>query len=360
MLAQKCIFVNLLKIMQFSIREIAHLLNGEIEGNGELIINDMGTLDGAGEGCISFLSNPKYEYQIYSTKAAAVIVGKDFMPSKPLNSTLIRVDDPYVGFSILLDEYDKILTFQKKGVEDPCFLGENSKIGNDVYRGAFSYIGKNVTIGDHVKIYPHVYVGDSVVIGDNTILYSGVKIYDRVVIGNNCQIHAGAVIGSDGFGYAPQKDGTYKKIPQLGNVIIEDQVDIGANTTIDRATLESTIIKKGVKLDNLIQVAHNVMIGENTVAAAQTGVSGSTIIGKNCIIAGQAGIVGHIKLADKMTIAAQSGVTKTFENEGETILGSPAFEIHSYRKSYAIFRKLPELLERVRELEEKYLKYQGQ
>jgi UDP-3-O-[3-hydroxymyristoyl] glucosamine N-acyltransferase len=346
--------------MQFSIREIAHLLNGKIEGNGELMINNMGTLESAKEGSVSFLSNPKYEHLIYTTRASAVIVSKDFKPSESIQTTLIRVDDPYFSFSVLLDEYDKFLTYQKEGVEDPSFLGENTTIGKKVYRGAFSYIGKNVIIGDHVKIYPHVYIGDSVVIGDHSILYSGVKIYDRTVIGNYCQIHAGAVIGSDGFGYAPQKDGTYKKIPQLGNVIIEDHVDIGANTTIDRATLESTVIRKGVKLDNLIQVAHNVMIGENTVAAAQTGVSGSTTIGKNCIIAGQSGIVGHIKLADKMTIAAQSGVTKTFEKEGETILGSPAFEIHGYRKSYAIFRKLPDLVERVRDLEEKYLKIQGQ
>jgi UDP-3-O-[3-hydroxymyristoyl] glucosamine N-acyltransferase len=266
------------------------------------------------------------------------------------------VDDPYSGFSSLLDEYDRILSFQKEGVEDPSWVGENTVTGENIYRGAFSYIGKNVTIGDNVKIYPHVYIGDSVTIGDNTLIYSGAKIYDRVVIGSNCQIHAGAVIGSDGFGYAPQKDGTYKKIPQLGNVILKDNVDIGANTTIDRATMESTVIHQGVKLDNLIQVAHNVEIGENTVIAAQTGISGSTTIGKNCIIAGQAGIVGHISLADKMTIGAQSGVTKTFNIEGETILGSPAFEISSSRKSYAIFRKLPDLLERVRKLEDKLSK----
>ncbi len=346
--------------MQFSIREIAHLLNGEIEGNDELMINKMGTLESAGEGSVSFLSNPKYEHLIYTTSASAVIVSKDFKPAGSLQTTLIRVDDPYVSFSVLLDEYDKYLTYHKEGVEDPSFVGENTKIGEKVYRGAFSYIGRDVVIGDHVKIYPHVYIGDSVVIGDHTVLYSGVKVYDRTVIGNYCQIHAGAVIGSDGFGYAPQKDGSYKKIPQLGNVIIEDYVDIGANTTIDRATLESTIIRKGVKLDNLIQVAHNVMIGENTVAAAQTGISGSTTIGKNCIIAGQSGIVGHIKLADRMTVAAQSGVTKTFDKEGETILGSPAFEIHASRKSYAIFRKLPDLVERVRDLEEKYSKIQGQ
>jgi UDP-3-O-[3-hydroxymyristoyl] glucosamine N-acyltransferase len=346
--------------MQFSIREIAHLLNGEIEGDDELMINQMSTLESASEGSISFLSNPKYEPLIYTTRASAVIVNRNFKPAKSVDTTLIRVEDPYVSFSNLLDEYDKLLSYQKVGVEDPSFVGEKTKIGKDIYRGAFSYIGKEVIIGDHVKIYPHVYVGDSVVIGDHTILYSGVKIYDRTMIGRYCQIHAGAVIGSDGFGYAPQKDGTYKKIPQLGKVIIEDHVDIGANTTIDRATLESTVIHMGVKLDNLIQVAHNVTIGENTVAAAQTGVSGSTTIGKNCIIAGQTGIVGHIKLADRMTIAAQSGVTKTYEKEGETLLGSPAFEISAYRKSYAIFRKLPDLVERVRSLEEKYSKIQGQ
>jgi len=346
--------------MQFSIREIAHLLNGEIEGNDEIMINKMGTLESAGEGSVSFLSNPKYEPLIYTTRASAVIVNRDFRPTGSLETTLIRVEDPYVSFSILLDEYDKLLNYQKEGVEEPSFLGENCRLGKHVYRGAFSYIGRNVTIGNHVKIHPHVYIGDSVVIGDYTILYPGVKIYDRTVIGKYCQIHAGAVVGSDGFGYAPQKDGTYKKIPQLGNVILEDHVDIGANTTIDRATLESTVIQRGVKLDNLIQVAHNVKIGENTVAAAQTGVSGSTTIGKNCIIAGQAGIVGHIKLADRMTVAAQSGVTKTFEKEGETILGSPAFEIHASRKSYAIFRKLPDLVERIRKLEEKYSTNQGQ
>jgi UDP-3-O-[3-hydroxymyristoyl] glucosamine N-acyltransferase len=341
--------------MQFSIRDIAHLLKGEIDGNDNIIINHIGTLEGASEGSISFLSNPKYENHIYTTKASAVIVSRDFKPSDSLNTTLIRVDDPYVGFSVLLEEYDKIISFEKKGVENPSFQGQNFIYGKNVYLGAFSYIGKDVTIGDNVKIYPHVFIGDSVKIGDNTIIHSGVKIYERVIIGNYCQIHAGAVIGSDGFGYAPQKDGSYKKIPQLGNVIIEDHVDIGANTTVDRATLESTIIRKGVKLDNLIQVAHNVEIGNNTVAAAQSGISGSTMIGKNCIIAGQAGIVGHIQLADKMTIAAQSGVTKSFLNEGDTILGSPAFEISAYRKSYTIFRKLPDLVSRVRKLEDKYI-----
>lgn len=339
--------------MQFSIREIAHLLNGEIEGNDEIMIRDMGTLERATEGCISFLSNPKYEQYIYDTAASAVIVSRDFSPSQTLKTTLIRVDDPYVGFSQLLEEYDRLVSFRKEGVEDPSWIGEGSVTGDKVYRGAFSYIGNRVKIGDNVKIYPHVYIGDSVTIGDNSIIYSGAKIYDRVVIGNNCQIHAGAVVGSDGFGYAPQKDGTYKKIPQLGNVILKDNVDIGANTTVDRATLESTVINAGVKLDNLIQVAHNVVIGENTVIAAQTGISGSTSIGKNCIIAGQSGIVGHISLADKMTVAAQSGVTKTFNKQGETILGSPAFEISASRKSHAIFRKLPDLVERVRKLEER-------
>jgi len=345
--------------MQFSIRDIAHLLNGEIEGRDDLIINNLGTIDGAKEGSISFLSNPKYENSVYSTNASVIIVSKDFKPVKPLQTTLIRVDDPYTSFSLLLDEYNKIITYEKEGVEEPSFLGENSLCGEKVYRGAFSYIGNNVTIGKNVKLYPHVYIGDEVTIGDNTILHSGVKVYSKTIIGSYCQIHSGAIIGSDGFGYAPQKDGSYKKIPQLGNVIIQDHVDIGANTVIDCATLESTIIKKGVKLDNLIQVAHNVIIDENTVAAAQTGISGSTTIGKNCIIAGQVGIVGHLEIGDKVTIGAQSGVTKSFLKEGETILGTPAFEINGSRKSYAIFRRLPDLLERIRILEEKYMNYEG-
>ncbi len=337
--------------MKFSVKEIAHLLNGEIEGDQGIIIDKTSTLENAGSGSISFLANPKYENLIYSTGASAVIVRKDFKPSKPLNTTLIRVADPYVSFSVLLDEYNKLITQQKSGVEDPSYIGKNTRTGKNIYRGAFSYIGRKVIIGDNVKIFPHAYIGDEVEIGNNTIIYAGVKIYDKVMIGNNCQIHAGAVIGSDGFGYAPQEDGSYKKIPQLGNVIIEDNVEIGANTTIDRATLESTFIGKGAKLDNLVMIAHNVNIGENTAIAAQSGVSGSTTIGKNCIIAGQAGIVGHIKLADRMTIGAQSGVAKSFNTPGETILGSPALNIGNMRRSYTIIKKLPELQERLNTLE---------
>lgn len=339
--------------MKYTIKDIAHLISGEVEGDETLIIDKLSTLESASSGSISFLSNPKYENKVYTTQATAVIVKKEFQPSKPVKSVMIRVSDPYVSFSMLLDEYNRMISYQKEGIEDPSFIGEKSTVGQKIYRGAFSYIGKNVKIGDNVKIYPHVCIGDDSRIGDNTILYSGVKIYDKTIIGNNCQIHAGAVIGSDGFGYAPQQDGSYKKIPQLGNVVLEDNVDIGANTVIDCATLESTVLRKGVKLDNLIQIAHNVIVGENSAIAAQAGISGSTTIGKNCIIAGQAGIVGHIEIADKVTIGAQSGVTKSIKKEGETILGSPAFEIRECRRSYAIFKRLPELQAGIHQLEKK-------
>ena len=271
--------------MKFPIVEIASLLHGQIVGNDNIIIDNLGTLEDATEGSISFLSNLKYENLIYTTKASAVIVKNDFEPSKELSTTLIKVDDPYSSFAALLEEYDKIISYQKKGIEKPSYLGKNCSIGKGVYRGAFSYIGDNVTIGNNVKIYPQVHIGDNVEIKDNCIFHPGVRILHGVKIGNNCHFHAGAVVGSDGFGYAPQKDDTYKKIPQLGTIIIEDNVDIGANTVIDRATLAATIIKSGVKIDNLVQVAHNVVIGENTVIAGQVGVAGSTKLGKNCIIA---------------------------------------------------------------------------
>ena len=270
-------------------------------------------------------------------------------------TTIILVEDPYLSFTALLEEYHKVVSFQKIGVEEPSFIGENSKCGDNIFRGAFSYIGNNVTVGNNCKIHPHVYIGDHVTIGNNTILHSGVKIYANCKIGNHCVMHAGAVIGSDGFGFAPQKDGSYKTIPQVGNVIVEDHVDIGANTTVDCATFESTVIKRGVKLDNLVQIAHNVEVGENTVIAAQAGISGSTTIGKNCVIAGQAGIVGHITIGDKITIAAQSGLSKSVDKQGAVFLGSPGFEIADYKKSYVIFRRLPDLLNRIKELEQKIL-----
>lgn len=341
--------------MEFSIDQIAGMLGGEVKGDGSLKIHTLSQIQDGREGSLSFLSNPKYEPHIYTTKASAVIVKKDFSPKKTLNCTLIAVDDPYTSFTVLLEEYHKFLNFQKTGIEQPSFIGENSSHGDQVYRGAFSYIGHNVKIGSNVKIYPQSYIGDNVSIGDNTIIQAGVKIYPQTVIGSNCVIHAGTVIGSDGFGFAPQQDGTYKTIPQLGNVVIEDFVDIGANTVIDCATLESTIIRRGVKLDNLIQIAHNVEIGKNTVIAAQSGISGSSKIGENCIIAGQVGIVGHLTIADKTTVGAQAGVGKSIKDKGQVLLGSPGFDRAKYLRSYAAYRNLPELVSRIKELEEKIL-----
>ncbi|MDQ3393849.1 MAG: UDP-3-O-(3-hydroxymyristoyl)glucosamine N-acyltransferase [Bacteroidota bacterium] len=341
--------------MELSISQIAEIIGGEVNGDGTKKIRNIAKIQQAGVGCISFLSNPKYEPFIYTTEATAVIVSKAFIPKKLLNTVLIKVEDPYLSFTALLEEYDKIVNFLKSGVEDPSYIGKNTTHGENIYRGAFSYIGNNVNIGNNVKIYPQVYIGDNVTIGNNCIFNPGVKIYSRTVIGNNCVFQSGVVIGSDGFGFAPQPDGSYKKIPQLGNVIIEDHVEIGGNTVIDCATMESTIINKGVKLDNLIQIAHNVAVGKNTVIAAQTGISGSAKIGENCVIGGQVGIVGHIEIGNKISIAAKTGVSKTILKEGSVLLGSIGFERKQYLRSYTIFRKLPELQERIKELEEKII-----
>lgn len=326
-----------------------------MKGNGNEKINMLAKIQDAKKGQIAFLSNPKYEQYIYTTQASAVIVKKDFAPKKEISATLILVDDPYSSFTALLEEYHKMISFQKSGVEQPSFIGDNSTVGTGIYRGAFSYIGGNVKIGNNVKIYPHAYIGDDVVIGDNTVLHASVKLYSGTRIGSNCVIHSGTVIGSDGFGFAPQGDGTYKTIPQLGNVIIEDNVAIGANTVIDCATMfgDSTIVRQGVKLDNLIQVAHNVEIGKNTVIAAQTGISGSSRIGDNCIIAGQVGVAGHLVIANNTSIGAQAGILKSIAEEGEQILGSPAFDVKEYFRAYAVFKKLPDLNSRLRELENK-------
>lgn len=341
--------------MEFTIEQIAAMLGGQVKGDGQGKISMLGKIQDAKPGQISFLSNPKYEQYIYTTQASAVIVKKDFVAKKDIATTLILVDDPYSSFTVLLEEYHKFISFQKAGVEEPCFLGKGSSTGINIYRGAFSYIGDNVKVGDNVKIYPNAYIGDNTVIGNNTIIHSGVKIYADSKIGSNCVIHAGSVIGSDGFGFAPQADGSYKTIPQLGNVVLEDNVVIGANTVIDCATLfgDSTIVRKGVKLDNLIQIAHNVEVGKNTVIAAQTGVSGSTRIGENCIIAGQVGIAGHLVIANKTGIGAQSGIGKSIDTEGEKMMGSPAFDVKDFYKSYALFKKIPELSQRLRELEGK-------
>lgn len=331
------------------------MLQGEVEGNGQEKVKTIGKIQDAKKGAITFLSNLKYEDCIYTSEASAVIVKNDFQPSKPIQTTLVRVADPYSGFTRLLEEYDKITSYSKIGVEDPSFISANSQVGENIYRGAFSYIGADVKIGNNVKIYPHAYIGDNVTIGDNCIFYSGAKIYAETIIGDNCIFHSGTVIGSDGFGFAPQKDGKYKKIPQLGNVIIRDNVEIGANTVVDCATLGSTIIDEGVKLDNLVQIAHNVEIGSNTVIASQCGISGSTKIGKNCVLAGQVGVVGHIVIGNQVTLAAKTGLSKSVKKDGSVKFGYPAMDHREYLKSHAIFRNLPELRERVNELEKKVL-----
>lgn len=341
--------------MEFTIDQVAHMLGGEVRGNGKETVNMLAKIQDAKKGQITFLSNPKYEQYIYSTQASAVIVNKDFVPKKPITSSLILVTDPYISFTALLEEYHKLMSFQKCGVEQPSFAGENLVAGENIYRGAFSYIGNNVRVGNNVKIYPQVFIGDDVMIGDNTILHPNVKVYAGTRIGSHCEIHAGTVIGSDGFGFAPQNDGSYKAIPQLGNVIIEDHVCIGANTVIDCATLlgDSTIIRRGAKLDNLIQIAHNVEVGKNTVIAAQTGISGSTKVGENCIIAGQVGMAGHITIANRTGIGAQAGILKSVTEEGLQIIGSPAFDKKEYYRAYAVFKQLPDLNTRLRELHNK-------
>lgn len=339
--------------MEFTINQIAGMLSGEVKGNGAEKIVMLGKIQEARKGQISFLSNPKYEQYIYTTQASAVIVSKEFVAKKEITTTLIVVDDPYISFTRLLEEYHKLVSFQKSGVEQPSFMADSSTIGKGFYRGAFSYIGSNAKIGENVKIYPHAYIGDNVVIGNDTIIHSGVKIYADTRIGNNCVIHAGTVIGSDGFGFAPQDDGAYKTIPQLGHVMIEDNVAIGGNTVIDCATLfgDATVIRKGVKLDNLIQIAHNVEIGQNTVIAAQSGISGSTRIGENCMLAGQVGVAGHLVIANNTGLGAQSGISKSIKESGLKLMGSPAYEFGDYFKSYALFKKLPDISHRLRELE---------
>lgn len=346
--------------MKFSAGEIAALLNGKIEGDSAISVHNIAKIEEGEPGCISFLANPKYEPFIYSTSSSVVIVSKTFTPKQPVTATLIRVEDPYLSFTLLLEEYQRLTSLSKTGVEQPVYSGENSVFGSTVYRGAFSYVGNNCKIGNHVKIYPHAYIGDGVEIGDHTIIHAGVKVYPGCKIGSYCTLAAGAVIGSDGFGFAPQGDGSYKNIPQLGIVVIEDHVDIGANTTIDRATMGVTRIAKGVKLDNLIQIAHNVEIGEHTVMASQSGISGSTKIGKRCIIAGQVGIVGHIQIADRTSIGAQSGVSRAVKKEGTALFGSPAIDYHDQLKSMIVYKKLPEMMRKIEELEKQLTTIQSE
>ena len=343
-------FVRKLLHMEFTAKTIAEILNGEVDGNTEVKVSDISRIEEGKTGTLSFLANPKYEKYLYTTQSSVVLINKDLKLAKEVKTTLIRVDDAYKAFASLLDLYAQSVP-KKKGIHDMAVLSKTAKIGKEVYIGAFVFIGDNVIIGDNVKIYPNVYVGDNVVIKNDTTINPGVNIYHDCIIGANCVIHSGVVIGSDGFGFVPVKDDNYKKIPQLGNVIIEDDVEIGANSAVDRATMGSTIIRKGVKLDNLIQIAHNVEIGENTVIAAQSGIAGSTKIGKDCMIAAQVGIVGHLKIADNVKIGAQSGVTNNIYKEGEVVLGSPALNIHNKRRAVAIYRNLPELLRKINNLE---------
>lgn len=339
--------------MQFTAHQIATLIQGKLEGNPDAKVRNVAKIEEAEEGSLCFLSNSKYEEYLYTSNASIIIVNESLELTKPVAPTLIRVKDAYSGFAFLLEKYNEIISGgSRTGIEQPSYISPSASIGKDVYVGAFSYIGDNAVIGNNVKIYPGCYIGNNVTVGDNSKIYAGVKIYDECKLGNKVYIHSGVVIGGDGFGFAPLADSTYKKIPQIGNVIIEDDVEIGANTTIDRATMGSTIIRKGVKLDNLIQVAHNVEIGEHTVIAAQTGISGTTKIGKNCLIGGQVGMVGHIHIADGTKINAQSGISKSVVNINTTINGSPAFEYKSSLKSQAIFRNLPELQHRLQKLEE--------
>jgi UDP-3-O-[3-hydroxymyristoyl] glucosamine N-acyltransferase len=340
--------------MEFSAAQIAELLGGKVDGNPETKVSNLSKIEEGTAGTLSFLANPKYTPYIYNTNASIVVVNNSFVAEKELKPgcTLIRVEDAYGSFAKLLGLYEQIKG-EKKGIEQPSYIHPTSTIGENCYVGAFAYIGENVHVGNNVKIYPHVYVGDNTKIGDNCILFSGVKIYNDCIIGNHCTIHASSVVGSDGFGFAPNSENNYAKVPQIGNVVIEDHVEIGSNSSVDRATLGSTIIRKGVKIDNLVQIAHNVEIGENTVIAGQTGVAGSTKIGKNCIIGAQVGIVGHVKIADGVKIAGQSGVASAIEKEGEIVQGSPAFIIGEFKRSYVLFKSLPKLNEKIREIEKK-------
>lgn len=337
--------------MKFQAIQIAQMIGGKVEGNDQAEVWQLCKIEEGREGGITFLANPKYTHYIYSTEASVVIVSNDFVPEQEVPSTLIRVENPYLAFASLLKAYNQI-SLDKKGISDQCFIHPSAKVGKDCYIGAFAYIGENVVIGDNVKIYPQTYVGDNVVVGSETTLFSGVKVYGNNLIGSRCIIHSGAVIGADGFGFAPTEDGSYEKIDQIGIVTIEDDVEIGANTTVDRATLGSTTIHKGAKIDNLCQIAHNVVIGSNTAMAAQSAVAGSGKVGNGCIIAGQVGIVGHIEVGDKVTIAAQSGVTHNIKSDS-VILGSPAMEAHKQRKNYVIQRNLDQLVKRIDELERK-------
>lgn len=341
--------------MQFTAKQISEFIDGTIEGDENVGVSELSKIENGKPGSLCFLSNPKYENYLYSANASVVIVGRDFVPSQKINSTLIKVADPYSAFSVLLDKYNEAVNLSnaQTGIEQPSYIHPTAKIGKDVFIGAFAYIAENVTIGDGSKISAQTYVGADSVIGTNCTVFPGVKIYNRSVLGNNIIIHSNTVVGSDGFGFAPQADGTYTKIAQIGNVVIEDDVEIGANTAIDRATMGSTFIRKGVKLDNLIQIAHNVDLGAHTVVAAQTGISGSSKLGENCVIGGQVGVAGHLSLAKGTQIGAQAGINFNTTEENKQWHGSPAQPLRDWMRASVIFKQLPSVEKRIASLEAK-------
>lgn len=335
--------------MEFSASQIASICGGEVVGNPDVTVSTVSKIEEGKPGSISFLSNKKYTHYIYETKASVVLVRKDFEPENPVSATLIKVDDPYSTVALLLKSVAEMIEPKYKGIESPVFVSEGVKLPEDCYIGAFAYIGRGVQLGDNVKIFPQVYIGDNCIIGDNTVLKPGVKVYHNCVIGKNCIIHSGAVIGADGFGFAPV-NGEYEKIPQIGNVVIEDNVEIGANTCVDRATMGSTKVHKGVKLDNLIQIAHNCEVGEHTVMASQSGMAGSSKLGSHCMIGGQVGFAGHISVGDNVNVGAQSGIPRSIPSDS-TIMGSPATDFRQFARQCAVIKDLPEIASRLKALE---------
>ncbi|WP_223649242.1 UDP-3-O-(3-hydroxymyristoyl)glucosamine N-acyltransferase [Hymenobacter psoromatis] len=337
--------------MKFTVTQIAQVVGGTVEGDSAATVSTLAKIEEAGPGALAFLANAKYEPFLYTTRATALIVSPELVLRQPVGAALIRVADPYSAFTKLLEFYQQTTRTGRRGVEQPSFLGAGSTIGAGHYRGAFSYIGENCVLGENVLIFPHAYVGDRVRIGDNSVIHAGARVYADTVIGQRCVIKAGAVVGTDGFGFAPQPDGSYKAIPQIGNVMLEDDVSIGANATVDCATMGSTLVRQGAKIDNLVQLAHNVEVGRHTVIAAQTGISGSSKVGDYCVLAGQVGLVGHIVLANRTTLAAQSGVQKSVREEGQVLQGYPAFNLKDNLRAAAVYRRLPELERRLTALE---------
>ncbi len=344
--------------MEFTAKSIAEFLNGEIVGNPEVKVNNVAKIEEAKQGTLAFLANPKYTKYLYTTNASIVLINKDFELEKSVSTTLIKVDNAYESFAKLLELAEQAKPV-KQGISSLAFIDESAKIGDGVYIAPFVYIGENVVVEDNVKLNPHVFIDDNVTIKKNSTLNSGVKIYHECIIGENCIVHAGAIIGSDGFGFAPDENNVYRKIPQLGNVIIEDNVEVGSNTTIDRATMGTTYIRKGAKLDNLIQIAHNVQIGENTVMAAQSGIAGSTKIGKNCQFGGQSAVAPHLQIADGVKVVPQAGIPNNIKEENSIVMGTPAFNIREFQRSFIVYKQLPDLYKRVKELENELTKLKG-